>query len=587
NDAGTTAADAILVNAAALADDTLLTLTGSSSANFTVSNLIGNLNADALAGALTVTTGAVAGLSIATGSGSNTIHADALTNDQVLTLTGDDAATVTLTAGDLNAATDSGVLTVTVATDTAGSTNTITTGSNAITINDAGTTAADAILVNAAALADDTLLTLTGSSSANFTVSNLIGNLNADALAGALTVTTGAVAGLSIATGSGSNTIHADALTNDQVLTLTGDDAATVTLTAGDLNAATDSGVLTVTVATDTAGSTNTITTGSNAITINDAGTTAADAILVNAAALADDTLLTLTGSSSANFTVSNLIGNLNADALAGALTVTTGAVAGLSIATGSGSNTIHADALTNDQVLTLTGDDAATVTLTAGDLNAATDSGVLTVTVATDTAGSTNTITTGSNAITINDAGTTAADAILVNAAALADDTLLTLTGSSSANFTVSNLIGNLNADALAGALTVTTGAVAGLSIATGSGSNTIHADALTNDQVLTLTGDDAATVTLTAGDLNAATDSGVLTVTVATDTAGSTNTITTGSNAITINDAAALADDTLLTLTGSSSANFTVSNLIGNLNADALAGALTVTTGAVAGLS
>ncbi len=79
------------------------------------------------------------------------------------------------------------------------------------------------------------------------TVTGLIANLDATALSGALDVTTGTVAGLSIATGSGANTINAQALTNDQVLTLTGNDAATVTLTAGDLSAPLDSGVLTVT----------------------------------------------------------------------------------------------------------------------------------------------------------------------------------------------------------------------------------------------------------------------------------------------------------------------------------------------------
>ena len=45
-----------------------------------------------LTGDLVVTTGSVAGLSIATGNGPNTINAEALTNDQVLTLTGNDAA---------------------------------------------------------------------------------------------------------------------------------------------------------------------------------------------------------------------------------------------------------------------------------------------------------------------------------------------------------------------------------------------------------------------------------------------------------------------------------------------------------------
>ena len=162
----------------------------------------------------------------------------------MLTLTGNDAATVTLTAGDLSAPTFDGVLTVTVVGNGSISSNTITTGNNDISI--AGAEDNDAIAVNALALDDGKTLTLTGA--ADFTVTNLIGDLNANGLNGDLNVTTVAVAGLTIATGNGANTINAQALSNDQVLTLTGNDAATVTLTAGDLSAPTFDGVLTVTV---------------------------------------------------------------------------------------------------------------------------------------------------------------------------------------------------------------------------------------------------------------------------------------------------------------------------------------------------
>src|SRR6185295_10754740 len=575
--AGSDAADAILVAAASLDDGNTLTLSGD--AAFTVTGLIGDLVATTLNGALDVTTGTVAGLSIATGNGSNTIHAEALTDNQVLTLTGNDAATVTLNAGDLSAPTFDGVLTVTV-TGAANSTNTITTGNNNTSI--AGSDAADAILVAAASLDDGNTLTLSGD--AAFTVTGLIGDLVATTLNGALDVTTGTVAGLSIATGNGSNTIHAEALTDNQVLTLTGNDAATVTLNAGDLSAPTFDGVLTVTV-TGAANSTNTITTGNNNTSI--AGSDAADAILVAAASLDDGNTLTLSGD--AAFTVTGLIGDLVATTLNGALDVTTGTVAGLSIATGNGSNTIHAEALTDNQVLTLTGNDAATVTLNAGDLSAPTFDGVLTVTV-TGAANSTNTITTGNNNTSI--AGSDAADAILVAAASLDDGNTLTLSGD--AAFTVTGLIGDLVATTLNGALDVTTGTVAGLSIATGNGSNTIHAEALTDNQVLTLTGNDAATVTLNAGDLSAPTFDGVLTVTV-TGAANSTNTITAGNNntSITGSDAAdailvaaaSLDDGNTLTLSGA--AAFTVTGLIADLVATTLNGSLDVTTGTVAGLS
>ena len=116
-------------------------------------------DAGTLNGSLDVTTGSVPGLSIATGNGSNTIHAEALTDNQVLTLTGNDATSVTLNAGDLSAPTFDGVLTVTV-TGVASSTNTITTGNANTSI--AGSDAADAILVAAASLDDGNTLTLSG-----------------------------------------------------------------------------------------------------------------------------------------------------------------------------------------------------------------------------------------------------------------------------------------------------------------------------------------------------------------------------------------------------------------------------------------
>ena len=85
------------VNATALADNMALTLAGSAA---TVTGLQGDLTATGVSGALNVTTVAVAsGLSIATGSGSNTITATALTAGQTLTLTGSSAATVALNAG--------------------------------------------------------------------------------------------------------------------------------------------------------------------------------------------------------------------------------------------------------------------------------------------------------------------------------------------------------------------------------------------------------------------------------------------------------------------------------------------------------
>ena len=69
------------VNAAALAQNTLLTLAGSAAE--TVTGLVGNLNAGSLAGALTVTMGDANdnGIAIATGSGATLDHGERATAD--------------------------------------------------------------------------------------------------------------------------------------------------------------------------------------------------------------------------------------------------------------------------------------------------------------------------------------------------------------------------------------------------------------------------------------------------------------------------------------------------------------------------
>lgn len=163
------------------------------------------------------------------------------------------------------------------------------------------------------------------------------------------------------------------------------------------------------------------------------------------------------------------------------------------------------------------------------------------------------NTATLGTNANTaglttvVTGAGATSltfssAHARTVDAAALADGTTLTLNdGGTAANITVTNLIGDLTVnDAHTGNVAVTLGAVATSTVAFGTnttGTHTVNADALTDAQVLTLTGSDDATVTLVGGDLTASAYAGKLTVTATTGT----NVITTGS-----------ADDTITGGTG-----------------------------------
>ena len=448
--------DTVTVTATALTDNTQLTLVGS--AAVIVTGLVGDLNASALTGSLTVTTGDASDNQIAITSGAGatsitangagdtvSVTANALDESKLLTIAGNAKFIVGGLTADLDASALTGALTVTVnnAGDNAVS---IVTGSAATTVT--GTSPGDVITIDAALLADDTLLTLSGP--ADFTVAGLQGNLDAGAVSGTLNVTAVDVAGLTIATGIGTNIIDASALSDGHSLTLTGSHAATVSLTAGDLDANGYSGVglLTVNVLTNSSGSdTVSIVTGSNATTI--VAAEAGDTVTVNAAALPDNTLLTLSGAG--NFVVTGLTGNLDASGLTGALKVTT------------------ADN---------TGDNAITVT-------------------------------TGSGA-TVIDSGSAGTDTITVHAAALADGKLLTVSGQ--AAFVVDGLVGDLDASnatapltALTGDLTVTTASVAGLTIATGSGANTIHAEALTDDQVLTLIGSAAAAVFLTAGDLAA----------------------------------------------------------------------------------
>jgi hypothetical protein len=118
---------------------------------------MGDLAATSVTGALDVTTVATSALSIATGGGSDTINASAMTQGETLTLTGSHAATITV-GGNLAAGAYTGKLTVTVSGTAAHS---ITTGSGAasITATNGGDTitpgvGADTINVSGHTLAD-------------------------------------------------------------------------------------------------------------------------------------------------------------------------------------------------------------------------------------------------------------------------------------------------------------------------------------------------------------------------------------------------------------------------------------------------
>ena len=112
------------VNAALLAQNTALTLTGSAAE--VVTGLVGDIAAGSLTGALTVTTGDATdnGISITTGSAATsitdsfntdtvTVNATALAQNTALTLAGSAAEVVTGLVGDIAAGSLTGTLNVT------------------------------------------------------------------------------------------------------------------------------------------------------------------------------------------------------------------------------------------------------------------------------------------------------------------------------------------------------------------------------------------------------------------------------------------------------------------------------------------
>ena len=136
---------------------------------------------------------------------------------------------------------------------------TITTGSGATTVS--GTTSGDTLTINAASLANDT--TLTQSGAAQQVVTGLVGDINASALSGTLTVTTGNNStdnDISIATGTANTTIsangsgdtiavNADGMLDNTTLDINGSAAFTVSNLEANTDAAGSSGSLTLTYA--------------------------------------------------------------------------------------------------------------------------------------------------------------------------------------------------------------------------------------------------------------------------------------------------------------------------------------------------
>ncbi|WP_434580938.1 DUF4214 domain-containing protein [Sulfurimonas sp. NW15] len=133
-------------------------------------------------------------------------------------------------------------------------------------------------------------------------------------------------------------------------------------------------------------------------------------------------------------------------------------------------------------------------------------------------------------NGKTINMTGATGAAAIDMSV-----DADATLAGS--ANFTVTGLVSALTATNVTGSLDVTAASDTAMSVATGSSTNTIDATALTDTEILSVTGDDAFTVTLTDGDVDASGSTGDMTLT-ATGTGSNVVTASQGVDNINVGD-------------------------------------------------
>ena len=209
--ADSTANGSVIVNAAALASRSTLTLKGSRPE--TVLNFsTGALDASGLTAAslLTLT---------ASGTGPRTLT----TGPAAANVADNATGAFTINAG-------TGPLTLTGAADS----TTVDTGAGNATIVDNAT---GALTVDASATAAGRSLTLSGSG--DVTVTNLAENVAASALNGNLTVTTKTTS-LSIATGAGANTI-AQAWPQVRSWTLTGSTAATVNGRTGNLTATSES----------------------------------------------------------------------------------------------------------------------------------------------------------------------------------------------------------------------------------------------------------------------------------------------------------------------------------------------------------
>ncbi len=414
------ASSSITADAGAMVSGTRLSAYGDGS--FDISNVGTGVTVDAdgttgeaaLQGSLAVeTTSGASGVLVETGvantsvtgdSGDYDVDATLLANDKTLTLSGTSAAEITDLIADVNASSGSGTLDITTRNNTVDNDMTVTTSAGATTIN--ADHAGDTITVDATPLADDTALNLSGDS--NFVVTDFKGDLDADNGAGSLTVTLADASDISLDVDR-ATTVSGDAFGDGNTLELKGTGDVTITGMSGDIDASVSgdaalTGDLTVTTSAiegATGAPAMFIDTGEGSTTVN--GDDADDADTETVDIVVDATAM----ADNSDATVLNLGGDAEYRLVNNA-----------SLATGK----VQVDLTnsTNVGLVDLTGSGEYDLVETSADITAGNTTGPLTITTEVAT-GNTIEVTAGTGDLTVDAAN--AADAVTVDAAQLGDD--------------------------------------------------------------------------------------------------------------------------------------------------------------------
>jgi Ca2+-binding RTX toxin-like protein len=212
------------------------TLTISGEGNFTVNNLTADLTSSAT-GNIDITLSSVADTSIALGTNETaiaTLNASALTDGQVLTLTGSRSASVSIANGDLAAASYVGNLTVTAGDGTnvidTGSGNDTITGGAGVDDIDGGTGNDVFLIASGGHFTADTITGGDGTDVIRFTSTTagdtLTLNANVTDAGNTMTVVIGDAAG--VTTGTTTLNVNASAVSLLGGMTITGNDGANV-----------------------------------------------------------------------------------------------------------------------------------------------------------------------------------------------------------------------------------------------------------------------------------------------------------------------------------------------------------------------